>query len=222
MALTSTWLCAITVLLAIAVQSQAQSNAANEKTNVPSKPNNSDGKIYAEEIVVESSLYVHNPSTPKKSRASRNVIYYLMPDASFAPSHRTKRQSGFYPNQGFGNFNNGYGNSQSSAQSGSHSNYFGPDGFLDANALAAAQGFQSSSPTGSFGATSSNANTQNLASSPLGGSSGGASNSGGQTYQLPNGQTVSLTFNNGFSFLPNSRPSTSQGSSVAVSGPLNG
>lgn len=33
MAQTSSWLCAITVLIAVAVQSQAQTNSANEHTN---------------------------------------------------------------------------------------------------------------------------------------------------------------------------------------------
>lgn len=47
---------------------------------------------------------------------------------------------------------------------------------------------------------------------------GGVSNAGGQTYQLPNGQTLNIAFNNGYSFLPGGRPSTSQGSSVSVAG----
>lgn len=47
---------------------------------------------------------------------------------------------------------------------------------------------------------------------------GGFSNSGGQTYNLPNGQTLSITHNNGASFNPFGRPSTSQGSSIAFGG----
>lgn len=43
--------------------------------------------------------------------------------------------------QGFGYQQpNNFGASQSTAQSNSHSNYFGPEGSLNADALAAAQG----------------------------------------------------------------------------------
>lgn len=51
-------------------------------------------------------------------------------------------------------------------------------------------------------------------------SQGGFSNAGGQTYNLPNGQTLSLTYNNGASFNPFNRPSTSQGSSIAFGGQI--
>lgn len=45
---------------------------------------------------------------------------------------------------------------------------------------------------------------------------GAASIAGGQTYNLPNGQSINIAYNNGFSYTPGSGPATSQGSSISV------
>ncbi|XP_055315562.1 ATP-dependent RNA helicase glh-1-like isoform X2 [Sitodiplosis mosellana] len=220
MRFTSSWLC-IAILLTISVQSQAQRNdAANNQINNKPAPNSQN---FAEEVIVESSLTV-NPQSQIKSRKIRDAIYYLVSDSSLV---RAKRQFGGpgFGGSGFGGSGFGgpgfqqpnYDSSQSTAQSNSHSQGAGPAGFGNANALAGAQAFQTNGPTGSFGATATNAHTDTSNSSPYGGFSGSNANSGGQTYNLPNGQTLSISYNNGFSNT-NGNPAHSQGSSVAFSG----
>ncbi|XP_031619873.1 uncharacterized protein LOC116338625 [Contarinia nasturtii] len=202
----SNWLCAIAFLLAVSVQSQAQSNAADKSTTNRSP---APSEIVAEEVVVESSLNVR----PKQSshRRVREVFAFLTPNL------RSKRQFGptqsYYPNQNYQIYPHKQSSSQATAQSNSHSHSNGPSGVQDANALANAQAFQASG----FGATANNAVTNTLSIGPNG-SSGGNANSGGQTYTLPNGQTLNIAYSNGNSFGPNGLSSTSQGNSIAFNG----
>ncbi|XP_055304929.1 uncharacterized protein LOC129569790 [Sitodiplosis mosellana] len=187
--------------------------AAFTLQEVEGNPTISTERKLAEEVIVESSLTV-NPQPPIESRNIRDLLYYLVSDS---PLVRAKRQFGGPGFGGPGFQQPNYGSSQSTAQSNSHSQGFGPAGFGNANALAGAQAFQTHGPSGSFGATSSNAHTDTSNSSPFGGFSGSNTNSGGQTYNLPNGQTLNIAYNNGFSNT-NGNPARSQGSSVSFSG----
>lgn len=230
MVFVSNWLCAITIsLFAAVVQSQVQETT----TKPPFSANDQSGAIVAEEVVVESSLNVRNPavSIRRRTRGLRsNILRTPGPLSHIEPKDvhvRSARQlnsgpNAFYPQQNslypqpFYQPNN-YDSSQSTAQSNSHSHANGPFGSQNADALAAAQAFQTNGPSGSFGATSNNANTQTLGIG-LNGAGGGFSNSGGQTYNLPNGQTLNIAYNNGASFTPFGPSSTSQGSSIAFGG----
>lgn len=85
-------------------------------------------------------------------------------------------------------------------------------------AQAQAQGFQSAGPLGAFGASSAGAGSQGFQYGPQG-LSGNAGLSGSQSYNLPNGQTIALSYANGFSVGPDGKPTITKGNSIAFTGP---
>lgn len=113
--------------------------------------------------------------------------------------------------------NPNYGSSSALANANAHNQQFGPNGFGASAANAGAQAFQTQGPLGGFGASASNAQSQGFQVGPNG-LTGSAGLSGGQSYNLPNGQTLSLTYANGVSFGPDGRPTVSKGNSIAFSG----
>lgn len=85
------------------------------------------------------------------------------------------------------------------------------------SAAAQAQGFQSNSPFGNFGASAANAGSQGF-SYGENGFSGNAGLSGSQSYNLPNGNTLAISYTNGFSIGPDGKPTVSKGNSIAYTG----
>lgn len=107
-----------------------------------------------------------------------------------------------------------YGQSSAAANANANSQQFGPNGFGASQAGAGAQSFQSQGPLGGFGASSSNAQSQGFQAGP-GGIQGNAGFSGGQSYNLPGGHNVALTYGSGYNVGPDGRPSVSNSNSLA-------
>ena len=107
-----------------------------------------------------------------------------------------------------------YGQSSALANANANSQNFGPNGFGASQAGAGAQSFQSQGPLGGFGASASNAQSQGFQAGP-GGIQGNAGFSGGQSYNLPGGHNVALTYGAGYNVGPDGRPSVSNSNSLA-------
>lgn len=90
-----------------------------------------------------------------------------------------------------------YGQSSAQANANAFNQYQGPGGFGASSALAGAQSFQSQGPLGGFGASAANSGSQGFHAGP-GGISGNANQAGSQSYNLPNGQTLSVAYGGGF------------------------
>lgn len=105
---------------------------------------------------------------------------------------REKRQFGF---GGFGPQN--YGQSSALANANAFNQYQGPGGFGSSAANAGAQSFQSQGPLGGFGASAANSGSQGFHAGP-GGISGNAGFSGSQSYNLPGGRNVALSYGAGY------------------------
>ncbi|XP_055702787.1 uncharacterized protein LOC129801590 [Phlebotomus papatasi] len=166
-----------------------------------------------DEIIVESSLNIRKKPTPV--RQSRSFVEELSGSAAV---RRVRREDGNnFPNfENFGpNFGN-FGSSSALANANAQNQYFGQNGFGGSAANAGAQSFESHGPLGGFGAAASNAQSQGFNVGPNG-ITGSAGLSGGQTYNLPNGQTLSLTYGNTVSFGPDGKPTVSRGNSIAFS-----
>ncbi|GAB0100851.1 hypothetical protein DMENIID0001_169480 [Sergentomyia squamirostris] len=170
-----------------------------------------------DEIVVESSLNIRKKPTPVRQSRS-------FPDISRRSVRRVRRQNGNFQ-QKFGNNNfpnnfggnlGDYGSSSALANAHAMNQFFGSDGFGGSAALAGAQSFESHGPLGGFGASAANSQSQGFSVGPSG-IRGSAGLSGGQTYNLPNGQTLSLTYSDSVSFGPDGKPTVSKGSSIAFS-----
>lgn len=112
---------------------------------------------------------------------------------------------------------NGY-NQEQTASNGAANSHFN-NGFNSGSsaANAQAQGFQSQSNLGSFGASSTSTATQSQNSNPFGNSnSAGASLS--QVYKLPNGQTINFASTNNFANSGFGNTAGSHGGAVSVTG----
>lgn len=105
---------------------------------------------------------------------------------------RQKRQFGF---GGFGPQN--YGQSSALANANAFNQYQGPNGFGASNALAGAQSFNSQGPLGGFGASAANSGSQGFHAGP-GGISGNANFGGSQSYNLPGGKNIALSYGAGY------------------------
>jgi len=110
---------------------------------------------------------------------------------------------------------NGYNQEQAASNGAANSHY---NNGLDSGSSAAsgqAQGFQTQSANGSFGASSASTATQSQNSSPFGNNNAaGASLS--QVYHLPNGQTINFSSTNSFAN-GGANHGSSHGSAVSVS-----
>lgn len=119
-----------------------------------------------------------------------------------------------YPN--YGGFNQQGGFPQQQQFNGGFPQ-FQPLSGSASSAAAQAQGFQSNSPFGNFGASAANAGSQGF-SYGENGFSGNAGLSGSQSYNLPNGNTLAISYTNGFSIGPDGKPTISKGNSIAYTG----
>ncbi|EDV97279.1 keratin, type I cytoskeletal 9 [Drosophila grimshawi] len=112
---------------------------------------------------------------------------------------------------------NGYNQEQTASNGAANSNHH--NGFNSGSSAAQgqAQGFQSQSANGSFGASSASTATQSQNSNPFGNSnSAGASHS--QVFKLPNGQTINFASTNNFANSGFGNTANSRGGAVSVSG----
>ncbi|EDV52175.1 ATP-dependent RNA helicase glh-2 [Drosophila erecta] len=110
----------------------------------------------------------------------------------------------------------GYNQEQAASNGAAHSNYNNGLNFGSSAASGQAQGFQSQSANGSFGASSASTATQSQNTSPFG-SNNAAGASLSQVYHLPNGQTIDFSSTTSFANGGANRGS-SHGSAVSVSG----
>lgn len=110
---------------------------------------------------------------------------------------RQKRQFGFGGFGGPQNFGQNYGQSSALANANAFNQYSGPNGFGASNALAGAQSFNSQGPLGGFGASAANSGSQGFHAGP-GGISGNAGFSGSQSYNLPGGKNIALSYGAGY------------------------
>lgn len=154
------------------------------------------------------------------------------------PSRRHHLMNLFIYPSSFFHSNPNYGSSSALANANAYNQQFGPNGFGASAANAGAQAFQAQGPLGGFGASASNAQSQGFQAGPNGitvrylktfnwyitltiflilNIQGSAGLSGGQSYNLPNGQTLSLTYANGVSIGADGRPTVSKGNSIAFS-----
>lgn len=83
------------------------------------------------------------------------------------------------------------------ANANAYNHYAGPDGFGSSDSLAGAQSFHSQGPLGSFGASAANSGSQGFNVGPNG-IQGNAGFSGSQSYILPNGKTLALSYGSGY------------------------
>jgi hypothetical protein len=117
----------------------------------------------------------------------------LIDDVNGEELTRQKRQFG-----GFGGFGpQNYGQSSALANANAFNQYSGPNGFGASNALAGAQSFNSQGPLGGFGASAANSGSQGFHAGP-GGISGNAGFSGSQSYNLPGGKNIALSYGAGY------------------------
>ncbi|XP_058831292.1 uncharacterized protein LOC131689920 [Topomyia yanbarensis] len=105
--------------------------------------------------------------------------------------------------------------SSANANANAFSEGFGPGGFGGSAANAQAQSFSSGGPLGSFGASAANAASEGFNVGPNG-ASGSASFAGSQTYELPGGKDISISYSDGFSIGANG-PTFSGGDAISVS-----
>lgn len=109
-------------------------------------------------------------------------------------------------------------NQEQTASNGAANSVF--NNGLDSGSSAAsgqAQGFQSQSANGSFGATSASTATQSQNQNPFG-SNNAAGASLSQVYKLPNGQTINFSSANNFANSGLGNTGSSHGSAVSVTG----
>lgn len=116
---------------------------------------------------------------------------------------------------GFGHGFDGFGSSQSQANANANSHHFGPRGFGAAAANSQAQGFQSQSPLGNFGASATGALTQSFDVNN-GRSTGGFGGAFTQQYRLPDGRVIDVSAANGLTYGPDGRPASSRSNSVNI------
>ena len=90
-----------------------------------------------------------------------------------------------------------YGQSSAQANANAFNQYQGPNGFGSSNALAGAQSFNSQGPLGGFGASAANSGSQGFHAGPNG-ITGNAGFSGSQSYQLPGGKNIALSYGSGY------------------------
>ncbi|XP_030572969.1 nucleoporin NUP49/NSP49 [Drosophila novamexicana] len=111
----------------------------------------------------------------------------------------------------------GYKQEQSASNGAANSNFNNGFDSGSSAANAQAQGFQSQSALGSFGASSASTATQSQNSNPFGNNnSAGASHS--QVYKLPNGQTINFASTNNFANSGFGNSANSHGGAVSVTG----
>ncbi|TDG43394.1 hypothetical protein AWZ03_010164 [Drosophila navojoa] len=112
---------------------------------------------------------------------------------------------------------NGYNQEQTASNGAASSNFNDRFNFGSSAANAQAQGFQSQSNLGSFGASSTSTATQSQNFNPFGNSnSAGASHS--QVFKLPNGQTINFASTNNFANSGFGNTAGSRGGAVSVTG----
>lgn len=113
--------------------------------------------------------------------------------------------------------NGGINQEQTASNGVANSNF--NDGFDSGSSAASgqAQGFQSQSANGSFGASSASTATQSQSQNPFG-SNNAAGASLSQVYKLPNGQTINFSSANNFANGGFGNTGASRGSAVSVTG----
>ncbi|XP_020816207.1 ATP-dependent RNA helicase glh-2 [Drosophila serrata] len=110
---------------------------------------------------------------------------------------------------------NGYNQEQAASNGAANSHYNNGPNSGSSAAIGQAQGFQSQSANGSFGASSASTATQSQNINPFGtNNAAGASLS--QVYHLPNGQTINFSSTNSFAN-GGANKGSSHGSAVSVS-----
>lgn len=81
--------------------------------------------------------------------------------------------------------------------------------------MAGAQSFNSQGPLGGFGASAANSGSQGFHAGPGGFRGANANLAGSQSYNLPGGKNIALSYGAGYNVGPDGRPQVTNSNSLA-------